>query len=166
LTVDATNERVTTAFNFATAIPSILSVFSPASAAGTDWRYMSNDQGGTGNGIGFDGGTANMFRALGAGFSSGFGTRNANTRTIFGLGYGTSNTFLFQDGTRTTRTNTTYLASANTLCPVGNSNSGGTSGEGVFSFSVAFDGVALTSATLSSFYTLYKTTLGQGLGLP
>jgi hypothetical protein len=166
LTVDATNERVTTAFNFATAIPSILSVFSPASAAATDWRYMSNDEANTGNGIGFDGGTANLFRALGAAFSPDAGTRNANTRTIFGLGYGTSNTFLFQDGTRTTRTNATYLASANTLCPVGNSNFGGASGEGVFSFSVAFDGVALTSATLSSFYTLYKDTLGTGLGLP
>jgi hypothetical protein len=166
LTVDATNERVTTAFNFATALPSILSVFSPASAAATDWRYMSNDQGGTSNGIGFDGGTVNVFRVLGAAFSANLGTRNANTRTIFGIGYGTNNTFWFQNGARTTRTNATYLASPNTLCPVGNPNTGGTSGEGVYSFSVAFDGVALSSATLSSFYTLYKQTLGTGLGLP
>ena len=166
LTTDATDERVTTAFNFATPLPSILSVFSPASAAGTDWRYMSNDQGGTTNGIGFDGGTVNAFRLLGAAFAAGLGTRNANTRTIFGLAYGTSNTFWFQDGTRTTRTDATYLVSTNTLCPVGNPNGGGASGEGVYSFSVAFDGAALNSATLLSFYNLYKTTLGTGLGLP
>jgi hypothetical protein len=129
-----------------------------------DRRVFGNDQANSANGIGVDEAPAGQFRLLG---NFGFpfvGTRSANTRTMFGCGLGTNNTFWFQDGARTALTNASYQTTANTICPIGSSDT--TTALGVHSFMVAFDGVTTTSSLLSSFYNLYRQTLGTGLGLP
>jgi hypothetical protein len=163
LTVDASDERVTTGFNYTTGLVSLLAVLKPDSAASSDARFVSNDEPATSNGIAFDGFAADQYRRL-AFVVSGVGTRTANTRTFFGHGAGTDNTFWFQDGARTAEANAAYNASTNTLCPIGATGTGTALGQ--YSFTVAFDGLATTSDMLSAFYTLYKTTLGTGLGLP
>ena len=165
LTVDADNERITTSFNYATALPSLLAVVSPASAASTATgdRFTSNDQSGTSNGIGFDTFPADQFRRLTAALAN-FGTRVAGARTMVGVGWGTSNTFTFQNGTRTGAANASYNASTQTLCPIGAPQAG--TALGTYSFTVALDGVGPSDTALSSLYNLYKTTLGTGLGLP
>lgn len=162
--ISAFNRSVSTTFNFTTIRPSIFSVFSPDSTASNDARFMSNDQANTINGIGFDGAAANAIRLLGASFTSSVGVRVANKYTMFGMGHGSSNTFWFQDGIRTTQTDVTHIPSNQTLRPIGAPQAN--TALGIYSFSVAFDGVVTISNTLSFFYNLYKSTLGSNLGLP
>lgn len=167
ITIASSNERITTSFNFSDIRPSIISVFKPSSStSGAGDRFMSNDESGTNKGIGFDDLASSSFRLLGNYFAPGIGTRTANTITAFGMGLGTSNTFWFQDGTRNSLTSTVYLPSVNYLAPVGAGNLSSGTPLGVYSFSVAFDGVTMSSALISYFYSLYKSTLGRGLGLP
>jgi len=163
LTVDATNERITTAFNYATSLVSLFAVIKPDSSASAAARFVSNDQPATSNGIAFDAFTADQYRLLSFVVAS-VGTRAANTRTFFGLGAGTSNTFWVQDGTRNATADANYNASTNTLCPIGATATDTALGQ--YSFTMAIDGVATTSSMLSAFYTLYESTLGTGLGLP
>jgi hypothetical protein len=167
ITVDATNKRIATAFNFTTGLTSIFGVIKPDSAAAFNLgdRFMGNEQGGTANGIGFDGFPVNQFRLLSESIAN-VGTRAAGTRTLFGHGYGTDNTFWFQDGSRTSRANTNYNASTQTLAIIGQPQAIVATMLGEYSFALAFDGVTTTSGNLSEIYTLYKTTLGIGLGLP
>jgi len=163
ITVDANNERITTSFNYATGLVTVLAVIKPdVATGGVDLRFAGNDQGGTSNGINFDTIPAAQFRLLpGLNF---VGTRSAGTRTMFGHGRGTANTFWVQDGARSALTDGAYNSTAQTFCPIGSPTASTALGE--TSFTVAFDGVTTTSSLLSSFYTLYKSTLGTGLGLP
>ena len=83
---------------------------------------------------------------------------------MVGVGWGASNTFTFQNGTRTSLADISYNASTQTLCPIGAPQAG--TALGTYSFTTAFDGVAPGATALLSFYSLYKATLGAGLGLP
>jgi len=167
LTVDAGGERVTTSFNYSTGLVSLVGVIRPDSADAfvSGDRFMGNDRSATNNGIGFDGVPADQFRLLGNIVNA--GTRIANTRTFFGHGYGTNNTFSFQDGTRTGRSDAAYTASIRTLAVIGSPTENAVDTIlGQYSFTVALDGVTTTSSLLSDFYAIYKSTLGVDLGLP
>jgi hypothetical protein len=164
LTVDASNEKVTTSFNYSTGLTSIYAVLSPASAAqGSGDRFMSNDESATSNGIGFDDFADAQFRRLAAALGN-LGTRAANTFTAMGFGFGASNTWWAQNGTRTGLDNITYNASPRSMCPVGCPDVG--TALGIYAASFVFDGAEISDANIAAFYTLYKQTLGTGLGLP
>jgi hypothetical protein len=168
ITVAAGNHRILTSFNYSTGLASLFGVIRPDSAAafGSGDRFMGNDRAGTSEGIAFDGVPAGQFRLLSASLANA-GTRIANTRTLFGHGYGTNNTFWFQDGAQTVRTDAAYVASIRNLAAVGSQPENFVNTMlGQYSFTVAFDGVTTTSSLLSSFYNLYRATLGTGLGLP
>jgi hypothetical protein len=166
LTVATVRQKISTTYNFASGLVSIFAVVRPNSGAqGSGERFMGNDEGGNSDGISFDDFAPDAFRLLAANLAN-VGTRTANTRTFFGHGYGTDNTFWFQDGSRTARSNTAYNAATTTMCPVGGPNFAVGTAFGEYSFSVAFDNVVMTSELLTSFYALYKTTLGTGLTLP
>jgi hypothetical protein len=164
IVVAANTRKITTSFNFTTGLASIYAVFNPDSGAqGAGDRFMSNDQSGSSNGIGFDDFQNAQFRRLGAQLGN-FGTRTANTVTAMGFGFGSSNTWWAQNGTRTGLSNLTYNASPRTMCPVGCPDVN--TALGTYAMSIVFDGLEISSSDISNFYALYKSTLGIGLQLP
>jgi len=164
IVVAANTRKITTSFNFATGLASIYAVLNPDSGAqGAGDRFMSNDQGGSSNGIGFDDLQNAQFRRLGAQLGN-FGTRTANTVTAMGFGFGANNTWWAQNGTRTGLSNLTYNASPRTMCPVGCPDVN--TALGTYAMSIAFDGAEISDGDISDLYDLYKTTLGIGLNLP
>jgi hypothetical protein len=167
ITVAAGNHRIITPFNYSTSLVSLMGVIRPDSAAAFALgdRFMGNETAGTNTGIAFDGVPAGQFRLLSTALLN-VGTRTASTRTFFGHGFGTSNSFWFQDGTRTSRSDLSYAASVQALAIAGQPQQVVDTMLGQYSLAVALDGVTTTSSLLSAFYNLYRTTLGTGLGLP
>ena len=130
-----------------------------AATGNLNGRLWTSDVGGTDRGLGFDALAATNFRRLSSTFSATLGTQSTNW-TFLAAGGGT--TFFAQDGTRTTETALDLTLPSGEL-RLGDSNE--TTRPATHAF-VWWLNRSMSSTEHTDFRTLYKNTLGTGLGLP
>lgn len=157
-------DRVVSGLFFQQSIRSALSVSKPVYSGLQGGRFF-----GPATGPCFDGyATGGFFRALFGGGSVTFGSgeRVQDRWHIAGHGAGGNNWFA-ANGSYTQSGTTAGSAQTAGFAPVGTStNDSGGSQVATYAFTIAFDGLQMTSALYASFRSLYKSTLGTGLGLP
>lgn len=159
LSVTATSMRMTTGFT-PTATQAAMGVVVKLAAAGnTDGRLWTSDGPGTSRGLGMDAFNATGFRRLSNSFLSSFGTQSTNW-TFLAVGGGA--TFYAQDGSRSTETALDLLTPHDAL-RLGDSSS--LIRLGTYAFVWWYD-KSMSAADYTNFRSLYKDTLGTGLGLP
>jgi hypothetical protein len=161
MTVTASNMVVNTTYQPQVSLLSLFCAFKPSNTTGIDTRLTSCDQGGTSNGMGIDTYPAGQYRRTGYVYN--FGTRTIGQYDFLGAGLGTNNTFTAENATFTQTSNLAYNISPTNFHVVGHPAAGAASGDYAFTALL----VQAVNATLqSNLYSLYKSTLGQGLGLP
>lgn len=151
-------QHVTSSFFFQQGIRSAITVTKPAYDTLTDGRFFSPTS------LGLDGySTSGAYRALsGAAFSFGNNERVSGQWDFVGFGTGgqnwrAANSSYTEVGTASSANQTTGFF------PLGESNNTAVT---TSAFTIVIDGAQFTQALYSALRSLYKSTLGQGLGLP
>ena len=93
------------------------------------------------------------------------GTLSNNTNTMIGFANNTSTTDYYINSSSPYQSAAGQLGTSTSVMNIGRSTQFGRYSNIISPFAVAFN-TGLSTGQTSSFYTLYKTTLGTGLGLP
>lgn len=160
--ITLTSEVATTAWTATATQAAIGTVVDLAATGSADQRIISYDVAGTAQGLGIDRFHATEFRRLGSSFLAAFGTQSTSP-SLLAVGGGSPGTFYAQDGSYTDDADAALTTPFSPVGVIG--RSGHAVAPGTYAMSFYYEG-NLTSALYASLRTLYKATIGSGLGLP
>jgi hypothetical protein len=157
--VDSTTRRMTIPFTPSGTQGALGVVMKLMFLGGLEGRLLTCDVPGTSRGLGIDGFFAGNFRRLSASYLGGFGTQGAGFTS---LAVGGRAVFWAQDAVYSSG-GTLDLTQPFGQLRLGDSSLG--TRRGTYACAWWFNR-SMSSAEYTAFYTLYKSTLGVGLGLP